>query len=85
MRNPFAVSQFLCTFAAQNNTNNSKRYMTKKLKKVLVLGSGALKIGQAGELPFRLLKVLPTRFISNPSPLILLQRSSRRNGPMAFC
>ena len=39
------------TFAAQNATNKAND-MTKKLKKVLVLGSGALKIGQAGEFDY---------------------------------
>ncbi len=52
MRNPFAISHFLRTFAAQNDINNSANDMTKKLKKVLVLGSGALKIGQAGEFDY---------------------------------
>ena len=46
--------------------------MEKEIKKVLVLGSGALKIGQAGEFdysgsqPFRLLKELPIKCISFP-------------------
>ena len=31
---------------------NTANDMTKKLKKVLVLGSGALKIGQAGEFDY---------------------------------
>ena len=56
------------------------------LKKVIVLGSGALKIGQAGEFDYsgsqalKALKeegihtVLPTRFTSSLSLLILWKR-----------
>ncbi len=39
------------TFAAEYN-QHKKRRMKKQLKKVLVLGSGALKIGQAGEFDY---------------------------------
>ena len=59
--------------------------MNKKLKKVLVLGSGALKIGQAGEFDYsgsQALKAL--REEGNQSPLISLQRLSRKNAPTAF-
>ena len=44
----------------------------KEYKKVLLLGSGALKIGEAGEFDYsgsqalKALKDLPTRFISCP-------------------
>ncbi|MBR2292105.1 MAG: hypothetical protein IJ868_07325, partial [Prevotella sp.] len=34
---------------SEKNQENPIRIMKKELKKVLVLGSGALKIGQAGE------------------------------------
>ena len=43
---------FLHTFAGQYATKFTTDYMNKKLKKVLVLGSGALKIGQAGEFDY---------------------------------
>ena len=45
------TSLFFRTFAPEFRNNNI--YMAKqKLKKVLVLGSGALKIGQAGEFDY---------------------------------
>ena len=40
------------TFAAEMRDKTNKRMATKKLTKVLVLGSGALKIGQAGEFDY---------------------------------
>ena len=46
------ISFFLHTFAGQYATKFTTDYMNKKLKKVLVLGSGALKIGQAGEFDY---------------------------------
>jgi len=39
-------------FFLSENNNNYKKHMEKKWKKVLVLGSGALKIGQAGEFDY---------------------------------
>ena len=52
MTDVFAVSIFMFTFAPDFETSTNKTIMKKKLKKVLVLGSGALKIGQAGEFDY---------------------------------
>ena len=57
--------------------------MTKKLKKVLVLGSGALKIGQAGEFDYsgsQALKALREEGISS----VLVNRY-RRQGVLPAC
>ena len=51
-RRCLGISFFLHTFAGQYATKFTTDYMNKKLKKVLVLGSGALKIGQAGEFDY---------------------------------
>ena len=45
-------ARFFVPLQPDNNSFNSINIMGKKLKKVLVLGSGALKIGQAGEFDY---------------------------------
>ena len=45
-------ARFFVPLQPDNNSFNSINTMGKKLKKVLVLGSGALKIGQAGEFDY---------------------------------
>ncbi len=46
--------QNICTFAPEKNHTNTLRVsmMDKSIKKVVVLGSGALKIGEAGEFDY---------------------------------
>ncbi len=51
-RRLFVITIFLRTFARILQNHNKQTYMKKQLKKVLVLGSGALKIGQAGEFDY---------------------------------
>ena len=65
--------------------------MKKELKKVLVLGSGALKIGQAGEFDYsgsQALKALREEGISsvlvNPN-IATIQTSEGKNVPTVFC
>ena len=43
---------FLCPNVKKKNNRQQQENMEKNLKKVLVLGSGALKIGQAGEFDY---------------------------------
>ena len=55
--------------------------MQKSIKKVLVLGSGALKIGQAGEFDYsgsQALKALKKKKESRQSLLILTSRQYKR-------
>ena len=66
--------------------------MKNDLKKVLVLGSGALKIGQAGEFDYsgsQALKALREEGISsvlvNPNIATIQTSEGIRNVPTAFC
>ena len=61
----------------------------EQIKKVLLLGSGALKIGEAGEFDYSGSQALKgewlIRSISFPFNLISLSALLRRNDRMAFC
>ena len=55
------------------------------IRKVLLLGSGALKIGEAGEFDYSGSQALKALNTSCPSPPTSLRRSSRRSGRTASC